>query len=1325
MEALFLKLCNLSLTASYLVLAVLAVRFLFRKAPKWVFCILWGLVALRLVFPVSIESVLSLVPSAQPLPPDIIYTATPQIQSGVGVIDSVVNPILSTSMTPDPGVSANPTQIWSLLLAWVWAIGVGLMLLYAFISWCLLKRSVATATRLEGNIKQSERVDSPFVLGILKPVIYLPYTIDSGDMAYVIAHEQAHIARRDHWWKPIGFMILSVYWFNPLLWVAYVLLCRDIEAACDEKVIGKMEKDELRAYSTALLNCSVHRRRIAACPLAFGEVGVKDRIKKVMNYKKPAFWLIVIAVVAGIVLAVCFLTNPTGAKDSRNIPELLVPGTYWEYVPDTGEESPVEAHFKVGEDGSITGEILKNGEKTEFSLLWRVRGPAGFSEFYGCTPEEAIDIEGETHLLFTAGFRAKNGNLVFEMTDGLAYFGEEEVTFRSAEPFPVMQTYGVTEVTYENGMFGFSVVAQQNTPAYMLDEYHCLMSMGEHESESAWTQLGRPTPVKLTRKNFDKLFRNNDGQWAGGASASSIRRNNVKAWRLVYNGEHLYYLLQQENGDVYLAYGYCDYSEKNDPYSDDTFLRWLFKLAPQKGEKVTELIPGTTYVSWQCLYMSPLSSFAAVGGDSGRQYIVGEDYFATVYRQRALVEAPGEPLGTGSYAHNMITVPKWEWQAFPYTPEEWADLFQPKGLYSIDIHALYDEILYQPLSTGMFLLRVDGDIWLVELTHDPEQGDHLWSIYSLVPESAMGSATWGFNPERSWCIPAFSFTFDMPDMEISAVCSEGALEDLHDTNYAGPSITIPSSKCLYWSPDDVDGNVVTNAEIRFTVQNGSYRPYAGTIYITLEEQTDFESVYRAKIVGTGLHLAQLPEYGGGLITGVPNSTDHAADLKAALTEKEFSYEQISAQAYLSGEAVSLRIADAGMITLYRYADAQQASADAKRISSDGYTITQQNGDGTATILTVDWVSSPHWYRRGNRIVCYVGENSTILEMLDGLLGKPFTGRNGGKKIHSITDLATTGEYATASALELFYSDGTYEYLFPSIRSDLVIVTFSDGTEKPVKAALADGEITIADLDTFGIEYLIRTVSPSYKVIGVMYQGELYTYMGTGLLPYRPAGFTLAGEVKSVDNTKLPTEDWCGSNVRVGQQIYAKAGSNRIYLHYPTGYSSLYAEFCPASLNYYPASSIAFDVQYIRTGGSARWQKFPNAQWITDTEELQKYYTTNKEIYSLDSAEYSAASQTASFKDAIAKYDEAFFETKDLALVVLQEGSGTMRHAVNSVLLWSSGSERIQYSLQPEILRYMPEGPHTTDEAIWHIFIEVDKQYGKSYSDFQMPIIYFQ
>ena len=312
MSELFLKIVNMSISASWVVIAVLTLRFCLKKAPKWVNVLLWGIVAVRMVFPFSIESVLSLIPSAETISPSIMMEQSPSVQTGVPALNHVINPVISGSFTPAPGASANPLQIWIPVSAGIWLFGIAALFLYSAVSYWRLRRKVCEAVILRGNIYQSEKVCSPFVLGIIRPKIYLPYHMDSREMDHVIAHEQTHIRRKDHWWKPLGFLLLTTHWFNPLMWLSYILLCRDIELACDEKVIRKMSNEQRADYTQALVACSVDRRLITACPLAFGEIGVKERVKSVMNYKKPAFWIVLASVIVCAVIAVCFLTNPIG-----------------------------------------------------------------------------------------------------------------------------------------------------------------------------------------------------------------------------------------------------------------------------------------------------------------------------------------------------------------------------------------------------------------------------------------------------------------------------------------------------------------------------------------------------------------------------------------------------------------------------------------------------------------------------------------------------------------------------------------------------------------------------------------------------------------------------------------------------------------------------------------------------------------------------------------------------------------------------------------------------------------------------------------------------
>ncbi len=309
MTDLFLQVVNMSIAASWAILAVILLRLLFAKAPKWITVALWGIVALRLICPFSFQSAFSLLPSAQTVTQSHVG-GIPQIDSGVPVIDQTVNPILTVT---DHGIGTVQTVLT--VCAVVWLVGIAVMFLYTLFSYRMLSQKVSTAVLLRENIYQSERIDTPFILGVLRPKIYLPFATDARDMEYVLAHEQAHLRRKDHLWKPLGFCLLALHWFNPFVWLAYVLLCRDIESACDEKVIASYDRDSRADYSEALMHCGVRRKRVAACPLAFGETGLKSRIKAVLSYKKCAFWLIILAVVIAIVAAVCLLTDPKNGEN--------------------------------------------------------------------------------------------------------------------------------------------------------------------------------------------------------------------------------------------------------------------------------------------------------------------------------------------------------------------------------------------------------------------------------------------------------------------------------------------------------------------------------------------------------------------------------------------------------------------------------------------------------------------------------------------------------------------------------------------------------------------------------------------------------------------------------------------------------------------------------------------------------------------------------------------------------------------------------------------------------------------------------------------------
>lgn len=391
MEAVFLKLLNMSIAGSWMIFAVILLRFPLKKAPRWVTCVLWGLVGIRLIFPFSIESILSLIPSAQTIPENFVHMEQPAISSGIDVVNQIMNPVLSRQFAPDPASSADPLQVITYILSVIWLIGMALMLLYMVCSFFMLKARMRTAVRVRGNIWQSERVRSPFVLGMIRPRIYLPFHTSSAKMKYVIAHEKAHIRRHDHWTKPIGFLVLTVYWFNPAIWAAYILLCRDIEVACDESAVRNMGVDERKSYSMTLLSFGSGHHTPAICPLAFGEGNIRQRVKNVLNYKKPVLWMLIAAVIVCTAVAVCFMTNPKEKIQKVDALEVAVKEAILEYWKDDREEVDFqcESHVTLAE---LSGE--RTDEKTGKTIETK--------EVYAMVCEQSVSYDEEPFTLVGA-----------------------------------------------------------------------------------------------------------------------------------------------------------------------------------------------------------------------------------------------------------------------------------------------------------------------------------------------------------------------------------------------------------------------------------------------------------------------------------------------------------------------------------------------------------------------------------------------------------------------------------------------------------------------------------------------------------------------------------------------------------------------------------------------------------------------------------------------------------------------------------------------------------------------------------------------------------
>lgn len=369
METLFLRIFHMSVVAGWVILAVILLRILLRKAPRAISCILWALVGIRLIFPISYESQFSLIPGRAILSEEVLTaqeSAAGQMTENVPQGGKQLRTGLLSAAAENP---VGWLQSLSRIGAILWAVGMASMLLYAGSSWLRLRRQVALSMRLRDNVWIGDHVMSPFILGVFRPRIYLPSGLKAPELECVIGHEEAHLRRYDHWWKPLGFLLLSVYWFQPLCWVAYILLCRDIELACDERVVRGMSAEEKKHYAETLLSCGTKQQLISACPLSFGEVGVKERVKSVLYYKKPAFWIGMAAAGICIVAAICFLTNPLsgswkmGRYDEEELTAMI--------REMSGSDAEI---FEIYESETIPGTLLAGYRNGENKMAYAVFG---------------------------------------------------------------------------------------------------------------------------------------------------------------------------------------------------------------------------------------------------------------------------------------------------------------------------------------------------------------------------------------------------------------------------------------------------------------------------------------------------------------------------------------------------------------------------------------------------------------------------------------------------------------------------------------------------------------------------------------------------------------------------------------------------------------------------------------------------------------------------------------------------------------------------------------------------------------------------------------
>ena len=695
MNDVFLKLVNLSISASWLILAVLVLRVVLKKAPKWVMPLLWGVVALRLVCLFSIESALSLIPSAETIPSEIVTETREPVLYEQATLDIVTNPTLPSAAEVPVGVSRQQAQVDFNIYSVLWLAGMAALLVHALVSAGKLKRKLATAILLRDNIYESEFVDSPFVFGVVKPNIYLPMHMDEGTAAYVIAHEHAHLARRDHWWKVLGYLVLALHWFNPLVWVAYILFCRDIELACDEKVVKGLDGAARADYSQALLSCAAPKRAVAACPLAFGEGNIKTRVKSALHYKKPAFWVAAAAVLAVVIVAVCFLTNPRSERGSLVWAQKLNAADVASielYVPAEGEARQYkkldteEMAQAVELINSSRGTYIEKPETVYAGLpVWfLLTMDDGTVHAVGSVVGHYLIIDGDT---FDADVenQAEWENYVLkgdsaspiDMADRLSYalYGMTTGVYTLGE---AVFEDSVWETSYEE-----TFANTKSTPELWLSSalgtdmtgilYGTVTAArGYSYRFSEWEE------IDLTVSNFDWLFRSASGEDWNGTSAAKLRRENAHAWRGTKTADDdnatatipeiarqdelaamdQWLLLQQKDGSLYLVMGY-----RSGTYR----YRWIVRLnggateltrADLNGDGIEEVISytGTSTQEPYRLRVSNQSGEELWSAELGLAHVGWSSYF--LYRdsvKTALLRyEPTIYQGEASYSYELF-----------------------------------------------------------------------------------------------------------------------------------------------------------------------------------------------------------------------------------------------------------------------------------------------------------------------------------------------------------------------------------------------------------------------------------------------------------------------------------------------------------------------------------------------------------------------------------------------------------------------------------------------------------------------------------------------
>lgn len=850
MAEIFQKALNMSIAAGWLILAVIALRLLLRRAPKRFRLLLWAVVGLRLALPWSIESALSQIPSAQTLPEGIMLERAPVLDTGISALNGAINPGFTAAFTPELGVSANPLQVLLPIAAAFWMLGAAAMLLWALVSWLRLRKRVREAVRLEENVYECE-IASPFVLGLFRPRIYLPFSLENGERELVLAHERAHITAGDHIIKPLGWLLLAAHWYNPLVWLAYALFCRDIELACDERVVRSLSLSDRADYSQALLDLSRPRGGVRACPLAFGESSVKGRVKSVLCYKKPAFWLVLLAVVVCVGAAVCFLTDPKEEAEPVDDGDggVVISARLEENFPAQVLDYAFACTEEMVEELSYLG--LKSAELTDLSCYAEVEAP-----------------EGGTLLLFRLGARfelaepesvAPAGGMVIE--DGWLTRPDS-----GGDRFMLLLRDG------DDWRF-IGLVTEQVLSEYGTD-YDAAV-LGEYARYLTQQSSGAPGPVYEAAQSLAQ-------EKAAQLSDLGVSETEIITLELCAETPC------PDGGTLYL------YGLAASFYADGDWFTLL-----KSGLPTDYLLMLCKDGVWE--WLGTADRDTVMGGDG-----YGGNYPAAVTGEYARIKAAQTPViwladGLDALPEQLISFACGgvdmlaETSGFGITEIEInvlelvTELEAPEGgtlcLYRLGArYKLADGNNAMPaggmviengwitrLDSGgdcyMLLLR-DGEVWsyigiLSELTVTELGGDYDAAALDLYERIFAGGVNWTSNLAVSSLYGIqFMFDFDFDWTRIEASCNAGWLQDSR-VNYNGQSLSLEPGLELRWMPD----TDTASTTIYFTVYNGDEAQYSGSISITrIAQPSLIENTYRAILNCPGLTMTAKGSNMGALIS---------------------------------------------------------------------------------------------------------------------------------------------------------------------------------------------------------------------------------------------------------------------------------------------------------------------------------------------------------------------------------------------------------------------------------------------------------------------------